>query len=88
MYDSEETNPQIWNFFKEGGFTIQTGKIPFTAFGEDQAQEHVNKIYKGEGGISGITTSPEAPLRTTNKAQPQALAHQNLPDCLLKQRSC
>ena len=42
---------QIWIFFKEGGFTIQTGKIPFTAIGVDQAEEHVNKMHKGEGGI-------------------------------------
>ena len=31
-------------------------------------------MHKGEGGISGITS--------------RALAHQNLPDCLLKQRAC
>ena len=63
MYDSEETNPQIWNFFKESGLTVQTGKIPFTAIGVDQAQEHIDKIHKGLGGFSGITTSPEAQLR-------------------------
>ena len=29
----------------------------------DQAQEHVNKIHKGNGGVYGLTTNSEALLR-------------------------
>ena len=29
----------------------------------DQAQEHVNKIHKGKGGVCGLTTNSEALLR-------------------------
>ena len=42
---------------------INTTPIPFTLVGPDQAQEYVNKVHKGDGAISGITTSPDALLK-------------------------
>ena len=30
--------------------------LPSHPFGPDQAQEHLNKVHKGDGAISGITT--------------------------------
>lgn len=38
-------------------------EIPFTAVGVDQAQEYENKVHKGEGGLAGITTSPDTLLQ-------------------------
>ena len=35
----------------------------FTSIGLDQAQKHVNKNIKGDGGIKGITTQPSALLK-------------------------
>ena len=46
-----------------GGFATSTRKIPFTSIGLDQAQEHANKVIKGEGGIKGITNQPSTLLK-------------------------
>ena len=63
MYDLKTTNPQVWNEMEKGGFAIKKNPVSFTAVGVDQAQEHINKIHKGDGGISGITNNTEALLR-------------------------
>lgn len=38
-------------------------EIPFTSIGLDQAQEHENKILKGDGGLQGITNKPATLLK-------------------------
>lgn len=63
MQDLKVKHPEIWKDFEDGFFTVKSNRNPFSAIGVDHAQEHVNKIHKGEGGISGITTNPEAFLR-------------------------
>ena len=63
MYELQHTSADVWREFEQGGFTVSTNPISFTAIGVDQAQEHVDKIHKGHGGMSGITNSPEALLR-------------------------
>ena len=45
---------------EKGGFAIKKNPVAFTAVGVDQAQEHINKIHKGDGGISGINNNTEA----------------------------
>ncbi|KAI9542170.1 hypothetical protein NQZ68_022223 [Dissostichus eleginoides] len=40
-----------------------TNPVPFTSIGPDHAQEHVNKIHKGEGAISGLSTEPQGLLK-------------------------
>ena len=56
----KETHPAIWNDLVNGSFVVQKYTTNFTAMGVDQAQQHINKIHKGDGGISENTTSPEA----------------------------
>ena len=63
MYELKHTHPKIWEDLENGGFTVKTSQIAFTAIGVDQAQEHVNKIHKGKGGVCGLTTNPEGLLR-------------------------
>ena len=63
MYELQHTHPKIWENFQNGEFTVKTSQTPFTAIGVDQAQEHVNKIHKGKGGVCGLTTNSEALLR-------------------------
>ena len=63
MHQLEQSNPDIWHEFENGGCTVNTNPVPCTAIGVDQAQEHVNNVHKGHGGMSGITNSPEALLR-------------------------
>lgn len=63
MYSLKDSHPVIWEELASGGFVVQKKATSFTAIGIDQAQEHINKTHKGEGGICGITTSPETLLR-------------------------
>lgn len=60
MHSMKDTYPAIWNDLANGSFVVQKYPTNFTAIGVDQAQEHINKIHKGDGGIRGITTNPEA----------------------------
>lgn len=61
MYQLETSHP--WNDLQSGQFVINTNRIAFTSIGPDQAQEHLNKIHKGDGAISGITTDPQGLLK-------------------------
>ncbi|XP_014677394.1 PREDICTED: uncharacterized protein LOC106817244 [Priapulus caudatus] len=58
------SNPELWQSFTNGEFAVNTSnRIPFTRIGVDQAMEHLNKSTKGQGRISGITTSPATLLK-------------------------
>lgn len=63
MYQLRKTHPAIWNAFQNGDFTITSNSTPFTSIGPDQSQEHRNRVHKGDGALSGITTSPDALLK-------------------------
>lgn len=63
MNHLKKTNHDIWDDFAKGNFTVKTGPVAFTAIGVDQAQEYVSRSHKGDGGVPGITTNPEALLR-------------------------
>ena len=63
MYNLQQSHPQIWQDFQNGEFVVTKNAIPFTPIGPDQAQEHVNKVHKGDGAISGLTTDPQALLK-------------------------
>ena len=69
----------MWHGFENGGFIVKTNLVAFTAIGVNQAQEHMNKIHKGDGGLSGITTDPTSLLR-------YCLSAPNWPDFLQKQK--
>ena len=57
MHELETTDADIWQDFLNGNFTVNTSNtVPFTRIGIDQAQEHLNKLTKGQGGISGIAS--------------------------------
>jgi len=63
MHQLQQPKPGVWYEFENGGVTVNTNPVPFTAIGVDQAQEHINKVHKGHGCISGLTNSPDALLR-------------------------
>ena len=54
MYSLKETDPDTRDFFASGHFAIQKNVIPFTAIGIDHAQEHLNKVLKGDRGLKGL----------------------------------
>jgi len=55
---------QTWEEFLRGNFSVDTSNnVPFTRIGVDQAMEHLNKVTKGQGGISGITSTPQTLLK-------------------------
>ena len=62
-YASKICSPTLWKRLVDGEFASTQGPIPFTSIGLDQAQEHKNKILKGEGGIKGIANKPAGLLK-------------------------
>ena len=58
MQNLKTSDPDIWEEFLKGNFTVNKTKIPFCVIGVDQALEHVNRMMKVSGGIVGITLNP------------------------------
>ena len=63
IYQLEQSHPSIWQELNSGDFAVNANFVAFTSIGLDQAQELVNKVYKGDGAITGITTDPQALLK-------------------------
>ena len=64
MYSLENGDRDTWEEFLRGNFSVNTSNnVPFTRIGVDQAMEHLNKVTKGQGGISGITSTPQTLLK-------------------------
>ena len=64
MHDMKTTDPDIWQEFVNGEFTVNTSNaVPFTRIGVDQAMEHLSKSTKGQGGIFGITSCSKTLLK-------------------------
>ena len=54
MQASEERDPNIWQFFLEGYFSVQLNRIEGTAKGVDNARDQENKKLKIQGDLIGI----------------------------------
>lgn len=54
MEEVRNNEKDIWNFFREGNFSVQKRDIPFTAIGADHALEQENKNIKVLGGVKGL----------------------------------
>ena len=63
MYNMKDSDPDTWEFFSNGHFAVQKSKVPFTGIGVDHAQEHMNKVLKGENALRGISTDSDAILK-------------------------
>ena len=61
MQELETKHPETWQVLYDSQLTVQNNEIPFTSV--DHAQEFANKIHKGDGGLSGITTKPDTLLQ-------------------------
>ena len=59
----QESEPEIWNLFMEGNFSVQKNKIPFTAIGADHALEQENKNIKVLVGVKGLLQNDSALVR-------------------------
>jgi len=53
MHQLETADTETWEEFASGNFMVNTSNsVPFTCIGIDHAMEHLNKVIKGQGGIS------------------------------------
>ena len=59
MYRLEEQDPETWNMFNMGNFSVNKSRIPFTAIGADHGIEQENRALKVAGGIKGIANSSQ-----------------------------
>ena len=55
MHGLEKTDPVVWKAFCDGEFAVQVRPIPFVALGMDHKGEQINKQFKIDGGIIGIS---------------------------------
>ena len=51
MFELKEKEPDIWNLFDSGEFSVNKSGIPFTAIGTDHGIEQENRALKVTGGI-------------------------------------
>ena len=63
MKDLECSQPEIWNYFMQGHFSVQKSPIPGVAIGCDHAGEQVNCEDKSCGGLKGNTRNINARTR-------------------------
>ena len=56
----QTTNPDIYQEFMVGNFTVNKNPIPFCAVGVDHALEHINRMMKVTGGFVGIAQNASA----------------------------
>ena len=62
MYNLRESDPDTWEFFSHRHFAVQKSEVHFTAIGVDHAQEHMNRVLKGENALRGISTDSDVIL--------------------------
>ena len=60
MKNLEHNNPEIWEYFMNGNFSIRKNVIPLTTIGRDLDGEQENKKMKITGDLKGISKSENA----------------------------
>ena len=63
MQKLEIEDPDIYDEFMAGNFSVNKSTIPFCTIGPDHAIEHENRVMKVCGGLKGITQQPAAMAR-------------------------
>ena len=63
MYHLQETDPEIWDEFSKGNFSVSKGDVGFTSIGVDHALEQENRKMKVLGGLKGISQKPNTLTR-------------------------
>ena len=57
MKQLEHTDPEVFEGFKSGDFTVKEANKIFNQVPDDQGLDHINKLSKVAGGLVGITRS-------------------------------
>ena len=60
MLSLKDEDPETWNMFNSGNFSVNKTLIPFSAIGVDHAIEQENRAVKVLGGIKGIAYNQKA----------------------------
>ena len=60
MLSLKDEDPETWNMFNSGNFSVNKTLIPFSAIGVDHAIEQENSAVKVLGGIKGIANNQKA----------------------------
>ncbi|XP_048003917.1 uncharacterized protein LOC125240114 [Leguminivora glycinivorella] len=59
LVNLETTHPNLHKHFESGKFVARKTNKPFSGIALDQAHEQMNAVLKGDGGMIGITESPD-----------------------------
>ena len=62
MYNLKKTDPEVWQFFCKGNFSVRKSGQEFSNIGVDRALEQGNRTMEVMGGIKGITQMPNRRL--------------------------
>ena len=82
MHNLEEEQPDIWDMFMYGQFSVQEKEMPFVAIGTDHAGEQDNAEIKSQGGITGITRNNNSRLQHFLIAHVVSTIHQEMYDMM------
>ena len=63
MFVPKEQDSELWEYFKQGYFSVNKTRIPFSAIVADHGIEHENRAMKIMGGIKRIANNKEALYR-------------------------
>ena len=63
MVNLENFDPAIWHQFMQENWVIKKSRVPFCAFGADEALQHENRRLNVQDGLVGITFNETARAR-------------------------
>ena len=63
MKHLEISDPEMWDYFMDGNFSVQKSPLPAVAIGFDHGGEQVNCEDKSRGGLKGITRNENIRIR-------------------------
>ena len=63
MKHLEISDPEIWDYFMDGNFSVQKSPLPAVAIGCDHGGEQVNCEDKSRGGLKGVTRNENIRIR-------------------------
>ena len=63
MKHLQTSDPDVWQYFMDGNFSVQKSDIPGVAIGCGHAGEQVNCEDKSRGGLKGITRNENSRVR-------------------------
>ena len=63
MHALKTDHPDTWRELEEGNISVTKSTIPFVSIGADHACEQLNRLFKADAGLTGISNNANARQR-------------------------